>query len=107
MVTRKKKSNTLNYLGAFSLGVVFQMIFNVPNRPWSNDGQLYRGDRVVLTKKYAEDHGSFGLNFYFKCDYVHTDGTAAIVWYCPNHDVAAMRKDPLDVFETQYLELKR
>lgn len=41
------KKNFLTYIGIFCFGIMAQMIFNLPNRPFWNDGNFYRGDIVI------------------------------------------------------------
>lgn len=81
----KRQTNSLTtYVPAFVLGIVAQMILNIPNRPWYDDGHVYRGDRVTLNEKVVPKHI---LDFYSKCEsakvlYVNDNG-ALIRWKCP------------------------
>lgn len=109
MVNRKQLIKWFNLGGVFSFGVIFQMIFNLPNRPWYDNGHIYRGDRVVVKKNTTL------TEFYSSCEYatvlyVHqekVDRDAVILWKCPKHPSDIMRSGPIDLIGSEALELKK
>lgn len=99
----KVKSPEKILLGFF-IGYMFQSIFNIPNRPWFDDKNIYRGDRVVI----AEQDG-----FYDKCDYadvlsIHRNA-AFVFWHCANNESVplALRGGAEDVVSIEFLRLKK
>lgn len=104
------KEKILSYLGVFSFGIVFQMLFNIPNRSWMDDGKLYAGDRVVISKKHFKEPGlAYAQKFFSQCDYGTVqyvyENDVMVLWHCPLHKDENYRKNFIRTMDTKYLEM--
>lgn len=102
------KSKILTYGGIFSFGVIFQMIVNLPNRPWFEDGHIYAQDVVV----YMSEENTPNDKFYSFCKegkvlYVKDESHVLVEWKkCQDMPFEHLRDGFLDLHSAKTLKLK-